>query len=567
MSKRKHSPRTRAYQPVADVLETRQLLSGVVSGTDVDGDTWSLRLIGPGALTVVKQVGADNNPTPLNATTEINQIIVGGTLPGLAKIVGKVKKSATGDGKVFFQEFNQLPGRSELFPGVGDSLKSIDMPGFWLANTTPGATPGTPTVRLPDGVMSIRFGGVDMTHDRPAATSTTQADEAVLVFGLPQYGGTNIIIDKSISTSQQAPPATGSTTTRTVQFGVLFDVGGRLNLFQANSIEGDRARPPGQFSNQNPAATGRGGTTLYNSVSGSTRFNSLVVDGIKGSSGGAIGYVRVGGDATNFSTAIEDQTQSGTDKIANFFVGGEAANVLLIAPSGSRTIGFGKGMDTVEIRTHTIDTIKANRGAVNSTVVADRQIGRADFGGDVVDTTVLSGTVQNFSTILNAVAGNTGAPSAPPLPRNAQPAGEITVHVAGDITNSVFAASVEPFNGDYSSPNALVLPTGVIHAKHEGTINNATATPEAPARAFYAQHVDSTIGPVTPPNQPEPPFTQPPTRPFVPGLHPRVTTATFSSSSVHPSTLTASARTQTKPAVKLAQSTPKAPRASVNKRG
>ena len=69
MATRKPSPRNRALRPAADPLESRQLLSKVVSGTDIDGDTWTLKLNGPGSLTVVKQNDAQGNPSPLNATT------------------------------------------------------------------------------------------------------------------------------------------------------------------------------------------------------------------------------------------------------------------------------------------------------------------------------------------------------------------------------------------------------------------------------------------------------------------------------------------------------------------
>ncbi|MFO0950799.1 MAG: hypothetical protein U0835_06510 [Isosphaeraceae bacterium] len=179
MSTGKRSPRPRGYRPAADLLETRQLLSGVVTGNDIDGDAWSLRLIGPGNITVVKQDDATGNPAPLNSATEIRQIIVGGTLANQSKLIGQVKKGPNGDGKVFFQQMQGIPGRSQLFPSVGDSLKSVDMPGFWLGNTTPGTTPGTPTITLPDGAGSFRFGGVDTTHNRPAATSSTQSDQAV----------------------------------------------------------------------------------------------------------------------------------------------------------------------------------------------------------------------------------------------------------------------------------------------------------------------------------------------------------------------------------------------------
>ena len=59
---------------------------------------------------------------------------------------------------------------------------------------------------------------------------------------------------------------------------------------------------------------------------------------------GQIGDVRVGGNATNFTTLAEEYAMTTTPvegaldaKISNFFIGGETNNVMLIAPSGSRT--------------------------------------------------------------------------------------------------------------------------------------------------------------------------------------------------------------------------------------
>ncbi len=69
MSKRKPTPADRSLRPMAESLETRQLLSGdrprdvlqsataVVKGTDPDGAQWTLRLYGPGALSVVGTKG------------------------------------------------------------------------------------------------------------------------------------------------------------------------------------------------------------------------------------------------------------------------------------------------------------------------------------------------------------------------------------------------------------------------------------------------------------------------------------------------------------------------------
>ena len=72
----------------------------------------------------------------------------------------------------------------------------------------------------------------------------------------------------------------------------------------------------------------------------------------------------------------------------------------------------------------------------------------------------------------------------------------MTVHVAGNVTNSVFAASVEPFqqrtSTKFGDPNQLVLPGGHITAKVEGTIDNSDRHPE------HAQHRPSTPSRSTP---------------------------------------------------------------------
>ena len=74
-------PHPRALQPRPEALEARRLLSTMISGNDVDGDTWTLRLIGPGDLRVVKQNGPDGNPALLNSQSEINTIEVAGADP------------------------------------------------------------------------------------------------------------------------------------------------------------------------------------------------------------------------------------------------------------------------------------------------------------------------------------------------------------------------------------------------------------------------------------------------------------------------------------------------------
>jgi hypothetical protein len=541
MSTRKPTTRNRALRPRAESLEDRQLLSAVVSGTDIDGDQWTLQLIGPGSLVVAKQNGADGTPAPLNSQSQINSITIGGLDPRTSRLVGQVTKAANGDGKVFFQNLNELPSKSEQLSG-GNGPLSVSIPNFWLGNTTPAPAAGStaptaspPAISIPDGVNTIQFGGVDTTVGQvnPPA-STASSDSYTVTLGLPQFGGTRIIIDRSISSSQVIPPSGTTTTPTTIQHAVTFNVSGRLSLFQANEIDGDANTPPGQFINQNANATGFGGTWVISGTSGVAPF--LSDPRLQGGATGQIGNVRVGGNATNFSTLVFDATGQGQAKLTNFSIGGETNNVLVVAPNGSQNMVFGRGMDTVDILAHVINTLTANRGALNSNVFVDRTISKVTIGGDVVNTNVVTGVQQNFSNIISTVTGQaavstfnpTPQPGAPPQPTNAQTGGGMGVLVAGDITNSVFAASVQPETTTTSTGTTvpvfgtsrnLVLPTGHISAKVEGQINNSGATPAQPTTAFFAKQVDLQKGPVIPPNVPEAPFTGTQPYPFVPGFH------------------------------------------------
>ncbi len=540
MSTRKNSPRTRAFRPESNDLESRQLLSALVSGTDSKGDSWTLQLIGPGQMSVVKQNDATGNPASLTSATDIKTITIGGTVPTQSRLVGKVTKVGTNsDGRVFFNNLIQLPSRSESLGSAGLGILSIDMPNFWLGRTTPtgSTTPTEPSIALPDGTDTLRFGGVDATHNLPTPIATTSSDTIFVTMGLPTYGGTRIVIDKSITGSEQAPASSATTQPTTVQHGVDFVVSGRLTLFQANQIVGDATHAPGQFGNLDPKAAGSGGTTVFSGVAGTGPY---FVNGatFKGQVTGQIGNLRVGGNATNLTAIVSDATGGGNDRISNFSIGGETNNVLVLAPNGLRNAVFGKGLDNTEIYTHVINTLTANRDATNSNVYVDRQLSRATIGGNVTNTKILTGVVQSFTTIYQSVSGqstsvfSSGTPSAPATPVAAQPGGGMTIHVAGDVINSVFAASYEPFNGVYGDPNALALTDGTIRGKIEGNINNATETPAKPLLAFYAKNVYPLSGPVVPPNVPEAPYTGKQPHTFLPGIHHLATASTIKAANI-----------------------------------
>ena len=491
MAMRKLPSRFRAIQPSAENLEGRQLLAGVVSGVNTEGDHWVLRLVGPGSIRVTKQPDTSGTATTLTDQSEIDTITIAGTDPLASRLVGQVTPSGQGDGRVFFQTFTEIQGISQT-GGSGNGLLSIDMPNFWLgltSATAPTATAGTtPSISLPSGTATLRFGGVDTTaffgtDATKNLANNGQNDQLRVSLGIPRFGGTRIIIDKSISSiGTPASSTTGSTTP--TQDGVTFSVNGRLGLFQANEIDGNTTTPPARYATA--------GGTLVTATS------------TAGAIPGPIGFLRVGLNATNLSVVTDD-------RIRDFFVGGETSNVSLLAVNGSRNLYFGKGMDTVQVNTHTIEKLFANRGALNSSVTSDRQIGNIEFGGDVVNTSILSGYNQALPTVIQN-------PSSPPTP-TAQPGGQMRVTVAGDITNSVFASSVvQGTGGTFGEADDLRLPYGTIKARVEGSIDNSTATPNSPAAAFYAQRVDLTHGPVVPPAVPEAPYTGPLQPASLPGI-------------------------------------------------
>jgi hypothetical protein len=499
MAMRKHPSRFRAIRPSAEKLEERQMLSGIVSGVNSEGDAWQLTLTGPGVISVSKQPDASGNPTSLFSASEIDTITIAGTDPLHSRLVGTVTPSGKGDGRVFFQTFNETTSRSDKGTG-GNGLLSIDMPNFWLgltAATAPTSSSGTePSINIPDGVSTLRFGGVDTTAffgTNPAnnLANNGQSDQLRVNLGIPQFNGTRIIIDRSVSNSV-AGTTTGGTTGAATQDGVTFSVQGRLGLFQANEIDGSTTNQPAHFA--------AAGGTIVEAATPSA------ATGIPG----PIGFFRVGTNATNLSVLSDD-------KIRDFFIGGETNNVSVLAVNGTRNLYFGKGLDTTEVLTHTIDKLFANRGALNSTVIADRQIGNAEFGGDVVGTTIQAGYNQSLASDL-------ANPTSPVTP-TVQPGGQIRVTVAGNITNSVFAGSVlaDPTTGQFGTPNSLNLAAGLIKARIEGTIDNSTATPDSPTAAFFAKKVILTKGPVVPPNVPEAPFSGPLQPQSLPGIpHPYV---------------------------------------------
>jgi hypothetical protein len=528
MSNRKHLGRSRVLKPSAECLEGRQLLSATVSGTDTAGDHWTLTLQGRGALQVVKQDDASGNPGALNSATEIKSITVSGTDPTNSRLIGTVTPASGSSGRVFFNKLNEVTNRSEkLASGLG--LQAINMPDFYLGytgSTKPTTTEPIASIVIPDGVNSLRFGGVDTTaffgtDPTLSPSQDAQNDQFLIRLGLPESIGTSIVVNKIVSGAQAGTTSTTGTAGSPTQKSVVFDVTGRINLFQANEIDGNT-----QFA---PAAESFTGGTIVASFADPNTATA-----------GIIGFVRVGGNATNLSVVT-------SSTLANMYVGGEANNISVLTPNGSRNFYFGKGFDTTTILTHTLENLYANRGALNSKIVSDRMIGDLMIGGDVANSTVLSGYTQGLAGAVQSIQSNLASGSSTPVTipvPTAQANGQITAFIAGNVTNSVFAASdlpisqvIDPTTQTFGNTQDAFLPLGKILARVEGTIDNSTATPDMPTTAFFAQTVKLTHAPVVPPHVVEPPL-PPPTTPIslpgIPRVFPSSTSTTVSKAGTTP---------------------------------
>ena len=465
--------RSLTARPLMEDLEGRRLLAATFRGTDIDGDTYTLRLAGPGDLRVT-QVNADGTAhTDASTPALIDRITIAGGDPTQTRLIGRVTRGASGDGRVFFNNMTELGGRSEGTP-ANNGIQAVDAPNFWLGATVAAANTADPhSISIPDGVNTLRFGGVDAGFTIPGGTAPGANGVATtfnISLGLPRSVGTSIIVDQVISTAQASATAGGTATQNAVNFVVV----GRLNLFQANAIQGNAALP-------STGLQGGGGTLVVSTLTGDQSVT------------GQIGFVRVGGNATNFSVQTND-------KVSNTYIGGETDHFSLLAPNGSRSLYFGKGLDNSTIRTHEITTLSANRGAVGSNITVDRGAGQVRFGGDVVNTNFITGVQQNLGSIFTNQ-------TLPTNPSPTQDGGNIQqLLVAGNIFDSVFSASVDPSGGVYGTANDLTFPHGIIRGKIEGSINNASTVSAVPKEALFAHSVVQTGGPVRSPNVPEAPF-------------------------------------------------------------
>ena len=230
MSKRKTTPPIRSLRPQAESLETRQLLSStnftnptaVARGTDPDGTQWSLFLYGPGALSVVGVDALVPDPPGRHRIprTRSRRSRWAGRSRRQTQLVGTVQKHHWRIEGLLREppEYHHLQtnwarsaaGQVNNFRSVQNGIEAIDMPDFSPAHTeltkpsdqsvihSNGSTFSAGQIFIPQGVLTLLFGGVDVDYTPPggvALNTTGQSNEFQIVLGLPIVEGTSIIVN------------------------------------------------------------------------------------------------------------------------------------------------------------------------------------------------------------------------------------------------------------------------------------------------------------------------------------------------------------------------------------
>src|SRR5690606_17237257 len=129
------------------------------------------------------------------------------------------------------------------------------------------------------------------------------------------------------------------------------------------------------------------------------------------------------------------------------------------------------------------------------------------LGGDVVGTQILSG----YDLGLARVFATQQVPAIPPPVISGGAINQLLV--AGDVVDTIFAASVDPVDDIWGNDNDLVLPLGKSLGTSGGSVNTGNAPTESPEEAVFARSVKLQQGPVIPPIVPEAPFPHPGAKP------------------------------------------------------
>ena len=324
----------------------------LVTGTDLQGDLWTITVHGPGKVIVT-------DTTPNNGTLhgDINTIQLVGTNPKKTYVTGLVQASpeqqtqsvlTTGLNEINFtlpQFVNSLPSGTVLFNQLlaTSGVKSIELNGFILSNqVSPAVT--TPTgVFLYGGVKTLSFQDI-----RAGINTTTNPTPFQIVIGNPNTPLTvapsiylnsisNLVYTSSESTSIPTTPVT-SPSVQLIVNGVLknFDV---VSASQGN-LQNFNLIPPLSTSNSTENTPVTAGYQFWYPVVGTTGRTAIQA--------AAVGKIHVRGSAVNLTVSKTSQpftsANSGVAYLHKAVFGGTADGVGIDVNGPIHKLVFKRGL-------------------------------------------------------------------------------------------------------------------------------------------------------------------------------------------------------------------------------
>ena len=277
MSKWKPTPLRRSLQPMAEGLETRELsrcyrtATGPQGCADPGGDrrragAWirtgpsgRCRCMGPGRSTWSGPTATSSRARPApcrNRSTPSPWRARSRRRPAWSRTV--YPNPSTQNAKVYFQNLIVTPTGElgKIDEGQVSNFRTVPerhprrrharlLSGSYRDDQTERSRrrftrPPCRPVRsyIPQGVITLRFGGVDVDYTPPGGiplNTTAQSNEFQITLGLPVVQGTSVIVNTVNSDGE----ANSTARSPAFQDFATFLVTGRLNLFQANEIDGN----------------------------------------------------------------------------------------------------------------------------------------------------------------------------------------------------------------------------------------------------------------------------------------------------------------------------------------
>lgn len=474
----------------------------VVSGTDREGDQWTITVHGPGKVIVT-----DTTPNDGLLDDDINTIQIVGSSLTSTYVTGNVIASnkipanfngsnpSPSDGTILFNQLIALSG-----------VKSIELNGFDLSNQVTPAVTSTTGVFLYGGVGTLSFDSIDQTQDTSVSTTPYQVVIGNSTTPLKVKPSiylnniTNLVYD---STTENAPSTTPLTTP-----SVEFEINGVVRNFNIIST-GQGAINQGYQVYFPPVGT-TGRTSLQATavdnlkVAGSAK-NFTVSRGVPFSSeNSGLKYLKkatFGGNADGVGIDVKGKIGSiafkrGLGNPNGVYTGVSSSGLLLPTTTyGTPTPSTGypaAGDLGGQIRAKSIGKLSVREANVsvqtpqdptygqlvaqgypvyvsstgvaltNAVITTSGSIGQANIGGTSLNTEINSGF--DLSSYLAGLEGTRAESKISAL------------RVNGDLTNSIIAASVRPHDNNYSKKTATYGPGQINVSVNNTTLNSTGGT-------------------------------------------------------------------------------------------